>query len=84
MAAPPRITDAEITAGGGTIDSYIAGLLEILRTSPMEEKEDAAGALHALAIVSEQLGRERSPLQAGVRVGVVHGGWLEHGGVHGG
>ena len=49
MANPPRITDADIAVYGGTLSGFIEGLLEAVRTAPMEEKERAAGMLHALA-----------------------------------
>jgi hypothetical protein len=49
MANPPRITDADVaTYGGGTLHGLIEGLLEAVRTAPMEEKEKAAGMLHVL------------------------------------
>ena len=51
MAAPPRVTAADIAAFGGTIPALTNALIDILSDfrSPMEEKEKAAGMLHALA-----------------------------------
>ena len=51
MAAPPRVTAADIAAFGGTIPALTNALVDILSDfrSPMEEKEKAAGMLHALA-----------------------------------
>ena len=66
MAAPPRITDADV-AGYGGIHEAIDGLLGLVRgmTVPMEDKERAAGMLYALAIQAtsdEKL--EQSPPRA--------------------
>ena len=49
MANPPRITEADIAAYGGTLPAFTEGLLEAVRVAPMAEKERAVGMLHALA-----------------------------------
>lgn len=49
MAQVPRVTEAEIGANGGTVSSFIADMVEVCRLAPMEEKERAVAALHAVA-----------------------------------
>ena len=44
-----RVSASEISACGGTLNDFIGGQLEALRTEPMDVKERAAAVLHALA-----------------------------------
>ena len=43
-----RVSASEISACGGTLNDFIGGQLEALRTEPMDVKERAAAVLHPL------------------------------------
>ena len=48
--APPRVSTADITALGLTIDKFIECQVEIIKKDPMEDKEQAVAVLHALSL----------------------------------
>jgi hypothetical protein len=48
-AIAPRVSTGAVASSGGTLPRLIEGLLEAVRTAPMDVKERAAAALHSLA-----------------------------------